>query len=63
VRELENEIQRALALAEPSETLSPDHFSERLRAILPPIEASLQRLPMKQPEGSRRLDDLSPVAA
>jgi Nif-specific regulatory protein len=41
VRELENEIQRALALAEPGETLSPEHFSERLRAILPPIEASL----------------------
>jgi DNA-binding NtrC family response regulator len=42
VRELENEIQRALALAEPGETLSPDHFSERLRAILPPIEANLR---------------------
>jgi Nif-specific regulatory protein len=42
VRELENEIQRALALAEPGETLSPEHFSERLRAILPPIEASLR---------------------
>jgi Nif-specific regulatory protein len=42
VRELENEIQRALALAEPGETLAPEHFSERLRAILPPIEASLR---------------------
>ncbi len=42
VRELENEIQRALALAEPGETLAPDHFSDRLRAILPPIEANLR---------------------
>jgi transcriptional regulator with GAF, ATPase, and Fis domain len=42
VRELENEIQRALALVEPGDTLAPEHFSERLRAILPPIEASLR---------------------
>jgi sigma-54-dependent transcriptional regulator len=42
VRELENEIQRALALAEPGETLGPEHFSDRLRAVLPPIEASLR---------------------
>ena len=42
VRELDNEIQRALALAEPGETLGPEHLSERLRAILPPIEASLR---------------------
>jgi len=42
VRELENEIQRALTLAEPGETLGPELFSERLRAILPPIEASLR---------------------
>jgi DNA-binding NtrC family response regulator len=42
VRELDNEIQRALALAEPGETLGPEHFSDRLRAILPPIEANLR---------------------
>jgi DNA-binding NtrC family response regulator len=42
VRELENEIQRALALVEPGDTLAPEHFSERLRAILPPIHASLR---------------------
>jgi transcriptional regulator with PAS, ATPase and Fis domain len=42
VRELDNEIQRALALAEPGETLGPEHFTDRLRAILPPIEANLR---------------------
>jgi transcriptional regulator with GAF, ATPase, and Fis domain len=42
VRELDNEIQRAIALAEPGETLGPEHFSDRMRAILPPIEASLR---------------------
>jgi transcriptional regulator with GAF, ATPase, and Fis domain len=41
VRELDNEIQRALALAEPGDTLRPEHFTDRLRAILPPIEANL----------------------
>ena len=40
--ELENEIQRALALAEPGETLGPAHFADRLRAVLPPIQASLR---------------------
>ncbi len=42
VRELENEIQRAVALAEPGDALGPEHFSDRVRAILPPIEASLR---------------------
>jgi len=32
VRELENEIRRALALAEPGATLAPDCFSQRVRA-------------------------------
>ncbi|HJO24993.1 MAG: sigma 54-interacting transcriptional regulator [Myxococcota bacterium] len=42
VRELENEIQRALAMAESGETLTPQHLSERLGAILDPVEAHLQ---------------------
>ena len=31
-----------LFLSEPGETLRPEHFSERLAAILPPIQASLR---------------------
>lgn len=42
VRELENEIQRGLAMAEPGETLTPEHLSERLGAILEPVEAQVQ---------------------
>ncbi len=38
MRELENEIQRALALADPGDVLTPQHFSERLFGILDPIE-------------------------
>jgi transcriptional regulator with PAS, ATPase and Fis domain len=38
VRELENEMQRALALVEPGATLTPAHFSERLRGLVEPIE-------------------------
>jgi two-component system response regulator HupR/HoxA len=37
VRELENEVTRALALAEPGEPLQPKHFSERLGASFAPI--------------------------
>jgi transcriptional regulator with PAS, ATPase and Fis domain len=40
VRELENEIQRALVLAEPGETLEPAHFSERIGHTLELVEAS-----------------------
>jgi len=44
VRELENEIQRALVLAEPGETLEPVHFSERIGQTLEVIEASQAEL-------------------
>ena len=44
VRELENEIQRALVLAEPGETLEPTHFSERIGQTLEVIEASQAEL-------------------
>ncbi len=42
VRELENEIHRALILAERGETLAPERFSERLFGILEPVEASVE---------------------
>jgi transcriptional regulator with GAF, ATPase, and Fis domain len=45
VRELENEILRALALAEPGETLTPGHFSERLRGAFAPLEAARAEIP------------------
>jgi transcriptional regulator with PAS, ATPase and Fis domain len=38
VRELENEIQRALVLAEPGESLTPGHFSERVGRSLEAVE-------------------------
>jgi Nif-specific regulatory protein len=38
VRELENEMQRALALVEPGEAIGPHHLSERLRDALRGIE-------------------------
>ncbi|MBW2268847.1 MAG: sigma 54-interacting transcriptional regulator [Deltaproteobacteria bacterium] len=41
VRELENEVLRALAMTEPGEALAPEHFSERLGAILEPIESQV----------------------
>jgi DNA-binding NtrC family response regulator len=37
-RELENEIQRALVLAEPGESLAPAHFSERIGRSLEAVE-------------------------
>src|SRR5262249_1304601 len=33
VRELENEIERAVALAEPGEPIGPSHLSERLHTV------------------------------
>jgi DNA-binding NtrC family response regulator len=45
VRELENEIQRALVLAEPGESLTPAHFSERIgrsRESVERVEAELR---------------------
>jgi len=39
VRELDNELARALVLAEPGATLEPAHFSERLGHSLAPLEA------------------------
>jgi DNA-binding NtrC family response regulator len=38
VRELENEIERAVALAEPGEAISPAHLSERVRTERPAAE-------------------------
>ena len=35
VRELENEIERAVTLAEPGEPISPAHLSERVRLDRP----------------------------
>jgi len=35
VRELENEIERAVALADPGEAISPAHLSERVRVDRP----------------------------
>ena len=39
VRELENEVLRALAMSEPGESLTPEHFSDRLCEILEPIDS------------------------
>ena len=39
VRELENEVQHALALAEPGEQLTRRHFSDRLGAAVAPLDA------------------------
>jgi two-component system, NtrC family, response regulator HupR/HoxA len=38
VRELENEIERAVALANPGEAIAPAHLSERVRAERPTAE-------------------------
>ena len=38
VRELENEIERAVALAEPGEAIAPAHLSERVRVDRPAAE-------------------------
>jgi len=35
VRELENEIERAVALANPGEAISPEHLSDRVRVDRP----------------------------
>jgi two-component system response regulator HupR/HoxA len=37
VRELENEIERAVALANPGEAISPEHLSERVRGDRPAL--------------------------
>jgi len=42
VHELENEVQRALALDEAGAALDPAHFSERGSHVLDPIEASVR---------------------
>jgi transcriptional regulator with PAS, ATPase and Fis domain len=42
VRELENEIQRALTLADPGSELTPAQFSAGLRAVLDPVHAVVQ---------------------
>jgi two-component system response regulator HupR/HoxA len=44
VRELENEIERAVALADDGRPLDLAHFSERLRATPPPASAAPQTL-------------------
>src|SRR5207253_918878 len=36
VRELENDMRRAVALANPGEAISPEHLSERVRVDRPP---------------------------
>ncbi len=42
VRELENEVQRALAMAAPGHRIGPEHFSDRLREVVEPIETQLE---------------------
>ena len=50
VRELENEVVRALALADPGEPLQPEHFSEHLGASFAPIaDASAAIGPSRAP--------------
>jgi transcriptional regulator with PAS, ATPase and Fis domain len=42
VRELENEMQRAIAMAAPEGRIVPEHFSDRLREVVEPIESQLE---------------------
>ena len=42
VRELENEIQRALAISDADEELTPSQFSPRLFEVLKPVQAVVQ---------------------
>ena len=44
IRELENEIQRALVLAEPGEALEPSHFSDHLGGIIDTVEEATREL-------------------
>jgi Nif-specific regulatory protein len=44
IRELENEIQRALVLAEPGEALEPSHFSDRLGGIIDTVQEATREL-------------------
>jgi two-component system response regulator HupR/HoxA len=57
VRELENEVTRALALADPGEPLQPKHFSERLGASFAPIA----NLPLDAHPGEPLRDTLDRV--
>ncbi|HEX5065850.1 MAG TPA: sigma 54-interacting transcriptional regulator [Myxococcota bacterium] len=49
VRELENAIQHALTFAEPGETLSRDHFAERLGSALAPLGPVLAQAARDEP--------------
>jgi len=42
VRELENELLRALAMAGGARRLGPEHFSDRLREVIAPIDSALE---------------------
>ncbi|MGQ9896939.1 MAG: sigma 54-interacting transcriptional regulator [Acidobacteriota bacterium] len=52
VRQLKNEVERAVALAEPNDVLTPDHFSPELWLATPPMPSGAYRIP-PLPSGGR----------
>jgi transcriptional regulator with PAS, ATPase and Fis domain len=57
-RELDNEIERAVALAEPGEPIGPAHLSERIRTavVMPPLTLAeaIERLKRRMIEDALR---------
>ncbi|QUW03021.1 sigma 54-interacting transcriptional regulator [Chloracidobacterium validum] len=50
VRQLKNEVERAVALAEPNDILTPDHFSPELWLSAPPMPSGSHRAVAPMPE-------------
>jgi transcriptional regulator with GAF, ATPase, and Fis domain len=58
VRQLKNEVERAVALAEPNDILTPDHFSPELWLATPPMPSGAHRIPPLPPGGRRGTGEL-----
>ncbi len=59
VRQLKNEVERAVALAEPNDILTPDHFSPELWLATPPMPSGAHRIPPLPPSGRRGTGELN----
>ncbi len=59
VRQLKNEVERAVALAEPNDILTPDHFSPELWLATPPMPSGAHRIPPLLPGGRRGTGELT----